>query len=415
MSPFPRDPAPDSTLALMAEGYTFVSNRCERLDSDVFETRLALQKAICAQGESAARMFYQPGRFTRRGAMPPTTLVLLQDRGSVQSRDGEAHLVRKQMLMSLMSQPRIEALVSGFNERWNARLEAWEAMDHVVLHHEAERILCDAVCRWAGVPLDPDEVEPRTRELAAMIDGAGSIGPRNWRGQWLRARSERWTRRRVRRARAEMTDAPAASALRVIAGHREMDGQPLRTKIAGVELLNILRPTVAVARYVTFIAHALHIYPEARERVVDGGEAELEDFVQEVRRFYPFFPLIAGRVREPFEWRDHAFDRDDWILLDLYGTNRDARLWEDPDRFQPERFSGRDITAYELIPQGGGDFEHNHRCAGEWITIELMKAAARQLATQMRYDVPEQDLSIDLSRMPAVPKSRFIMRKVRRA
>jgi fatty-acid peroxygenase len=43
-----------------------------------------------------------------------------------------------------------------------------------------------------------------------------------------------------------------------------------------------------------------------------------------------------------------------------------------------------------------------------------MKRAVRLLATEMQYDVPEQDLRIDLSRMPAIPKSRFVIRNVRR-
>jgi len=38
-------------------------------------------------GEEASRMFFQPDRFTRRGAIPPTTLMLLQDRGSVQTME----------------------------------------------------------------------------------------------------------------------------------------------------------------------------------------------------------------------------------------------------------------------------------------------------------------------------------------
>jgi fatty-acid peroxygenase len=33
----------------------------------------------------------------------------------------------------------------------------------------------------------------------------------------------------------------------------------------------------------------------------------------------------------------------------------------------------------------------------------------------MTYDVPEQDLGIDLGRMPALPNSRFVMRNVRAA
>ncbi|WP_256664567.1 MULTISPECIES: hypothetical protein [unclassified Pseudomonas] len=39
----PKLPAFDSSLALLREGYAFISNRCERLESDVFALRLMLQ------------------------------------------------------------------------------------------------------------------------------------------------------------------------------------------------------------------------------------------------------------------------------------------------------------------------------------------------------------------------------------
>ena len=44
-----------------------------------------------------------------------------------------------------------------------------------------------------------------------------------------------------------------------------------------------------------------------------------------------------------------------------------------------------------------------------------MKTAVRMLTTGMSYEVPEQDLGINLSRMPAQPRSRFLIRNVRRA
>ncbi|HZY64935.1 MAG TPA: cytochrome P450 [Rubrobacteraceae bacterium] len=102
------------------------------------------------------------------------------------------------------------------------------------------------------------------------------------------------------------------------------------------------------------------------------------------------------------------------MLLDLYGTNRDARIWEEPHAFRPERFRDWDGSAFNFIPQGGGDHNNGHRCPGEWITIKLTERPARLLATAVRYDVPEQDLGIDLSRMPAIPRSRFVISNVRR-
>ena len=181
--------------------------------------------------------------------------------------------------------------------------------------------------------------------------------------------------------------------------------------MAAVELINLLRPTVAVARFVTFAALGLHDHPECRGKLLAGDEAYLELFVQEVRRFYPFFPLVGGRVRKPFEWRGHRFEKGARVLHDLYGTNHDTRIWEEPGLFRPERFHGWDRSPFTFIPQGGGDHFSNHRCPGEWMTFELMKRAVSLLTTAMHYNVPEQNLS----RMPAIPKSRFVITNVSRA
>jgi len=136
--------------------------------------------------------------------------------------------------------------------------------------------------------------------------------------------------------------------------------------------------------------------------------------VQEVRRFYPFFPLVAAVVEDEFEWKGYRFPRGRWVLLDLYGTDHDGRLWERPEEFRPERFRGREVSPFDLIPQGGGDYHRHQRCAGEWVTVELMKVALSQLAEFMTYDVPAQDLRVSLSRVPAIPRSRFVISNVER-
>lgn len=416
MKPIPKDKALDSTLALLREAYNFIPNRCGRLRTDMFETRLMGQKVICVSGEEGAGMFYQPDRFTRRHAIPPTALLLLQDLGSVQLLDGEAHRLRKQMFMSIMRPERIAELTQRFAGQWHQRLRQWESAEQVVLHHEVERLLCGAVCEWAGLPLTEAALQQRTREFSAMIDGAGAVGPRNWRGMRLRSRTENWIRSVVTMIRAGHMQVPDNSAAQIIALHRDADGKLLDTDVAAVELINILRPTVAVARYITFAALALHRYPDVRQRLLaeDADENDyLGCFVQEVRRFYPFFPAVGGRVREEFTWRGLNFAKGSWVLLDIYGTNHDPRIWKDPQTFNPEHFREWNGSPNNFIPQGGGDFDLGHRCAGEWLTIELVKTATRLLLSSMTYEVPRQDLRIDMSRMPAIPESRFVISKVR--
>jgi hypothetical protein len=178
----------------------------------------------------------------------------------------------------------------------------------VVLYDEVARVLMRAVCAWAGVPLAESDVARRTDDMHGMIEGPAAIGPRHWRGLLARARAERWMGQLVERERIGLMPVPADSALRVISEHRDAQGRLLPRRIAAVELLNVLRPTVAIDRFIVFAALALHEHPEWRERV-RAGEEVTENFVQEVRRYYPFFPLSAARVRRSFDWQGHHFPR----------------------------------------------------------------------------------------------------------
>lgn len=411
----PRDPAPESTIRVLREGYRYVTNRCEELGSDVFEARILLRRTICMRGAEAARLFYDEERFRRRGAAPRRVRKTLFGEGGVQGLDGVVHRARKAAFLSLMTPEGITRLEDGVAAQWEASMRDWETAPRVVLSREVERIFCRAVCEWAGVPLPAREVDRRTRELVALFESPAAIGPRYWRGRIARRRSDAWLARLVEQVRAGRRDAPAGGALRTFAEYREPDGTRLPARVAAVELLNVLRPTVAVSRFVTFGALALHDHPETRAALLHGGGNATERFVQEVRRYYPFFPAVAARVRRTFTWNGLRFPKGRRVLLDLYGTNHDPRIWPQPEVFRPERFETWDGSPYTLIPQGAGDHQAGHRCAGEWLTIALTKTAVEMLTRRMTYRVPPQDLSVRLSRMPAAPASGFVVTDVRAA
>ncbi|GGM16270.1 MULTISPECIES: cytochrome P450 [Micromonospora] len=413
MATIPADRSPDSTLALRRDGYRFISNGCARHDSDIFEARLLLERTICLRGRAGAQLFYDTDRFERHGASPKRVQRTLVGVGGVQGLDGPAHRDRKAMFMSIMTPSALRQLGQLVDDEWRARIPVWERADRVVLYDEVGQILTRAVCAWAGVPLAESAVARRNADLHAMIAAPAALGPRHWRGRLARRRSERWITDVVERARSGALPAPPGSALAVIAGHLDPGGRPLPPRIAAVELLNVLRPTVAVDRYVVFAALALHDHPQWRERV-RAGEETAECFVQEVRRHYPFFPVAGARVRRAFDWQGYHFPQGRRVLLDLYGTNHHPDLWPEPDRFDPDRFANWRGDPFALVPQGGGEHLAGHRCAGEWITIELMKRAVHTLTGAMRYDVPPQNLALNLRRMPALPPSRFVIRNVRR-
>ncbi|UWU18268.1 cytochrome P450 [Rhizobium sullae] len=150
----------------------------------------------------------------------------------------------------------------------------------------------------------------------------------------------------------------------------------------------MLRPMVAIDRFIVFTALALHERPDWAEKIQAGMDKDVESFVLEVRRFYPFFPVIGGKVVEEFDWKPHSFMVGPWLILDLYGTNHHAASWEDPNSFRPERFLTWKGDPYTYLAQGAGKFEDNHRCPGEWLTIAILKEAARLLCGRIQYEIP---------------------------
>jgi fatty-acid peroxygenase len=408
MPSIPRDGPLDRSLAFLAEGYDYIGNRCRRFGSDIFETRLLGRRVYCMRGAEAARMFYEPGRMTRNGALPNATLKLLQDDGSVATLDDEAHRRRKAMFMALMTPGRLAEIARLSADGLRARAAASPAGERVVLHEAFREILLRAVCAWSGVPLSDERARSLTREVGAMIDYAGTLGPKNWRARLQRRRSERFLACVAADVRAGRIAPPPQSAAHAVAHYRDTNGRPLDEDLCAVELLNVIRPTVAIARFMTYAALALHENPQSRARLA-VDDAYLRAFVQEVRRLYPFFPVVAGIARADFDWRGARFEAGGRFVLDLHGTDHDERLWEEPNASRPERFLGWEGDAFTMVPQGGGDHYADHRCAGEWLTIEVMVAMLRTLARDVSYDVPDQDLSIDLRDIPALPRSGFVV------
>ncbi|WP_107669279.1 cytochrome P450 [Cyanothece sp. BG0011] len=413
MKTIPKDKGFDSSLGLLFDGYDFISKRCKRYQSNIFQTRLMLEKTICFKGEEAAKVFYDKTKFTRENAAPDRVKKTLFGEKSIQGMDGDAHLHRKQMFMSLMSEEGIQELATLTQQQWHNYGKKWENMDKIVLFDEAREVLCRAACAWVGVPLEESEVKLRSEQFEAMIAGSGVVGPKHWQGRKARQKNEKWIETIIENVRNHQLNVPETSPIYIFANHRDLSGKLLDKRVVAVELINVLRPIVAIDRYITFGALALHEHPECRPKLLESDDY-LQAFVEEIRRFYPFFPFAAARVRQDFDWQGYHFPQGTRVLLDLYGTNRDPQSWDKHDVFDPERFLNfSELDSFKFIPQGGGDYHTNHRCPGEWITIELLKVTMRFLIESINYNVPEQDLRINHLRMPTIPASGFVIDKVK--
>ncbi|GHA03601.1 cytochrome P450 [Streptomyces echinoruber] len=402
----------DRSLPLLAQGYAWLPHRMRRSPAHVVRTRLMGRPALTVRGPDAVRFFYDERNVRRHDAIPGPVLGTLFGHGAVHTLDGPVHRVRKELFLPLLDPASIAGLVEHVTDAWDDTVPAWERRDRVVLFDEAGVVLTRGVCRWAGIPLDDADAQPFARDLIAMVDGFAALGPRHWRARRARGRQEERLGRLIEDVRAGTVTAPADSVLDRVARHRDADGRRLDTRTAAVELLNVVRPTVAVGWFVAFAAHALHHRPENRRLLRSGDMAHVAAFVHEVRRFYPFAPFLGGRAARDLTWRGEHVEEGGLVLLDVFGQNHDDELWGDPYAFRPRRFLEHPVERDELIPQGGGDPRTGHRCPGEGMTIGLLEALSVRLA-DLEYRVPEQDLRIPLSRVPTRPRSGFVVTGVR--
>jgi fatty-acid peroxygenase len=388
----------DQTLALAVKGYAWLPDLRRRAHGRPVPIRVGGQRAVAVSGPAAAEFFYADGHLERHSALPPFVVNTIFGRGAVHTLDGQAHRHRKALFVELLMNDGIDTLAKLAGEAFDEAADRWRGGPAISLFDESAQVIAAAVSRWTGVPNERDR--SRAEDLVAMVDGFATGGPRHARALRARRRQERRLAKVIEDVRR---GEPADTAVSRIAHHLE-DGSPLDARTAAVELINIIRPATAVAWLVAFAGHALDRWPANRATLRAGDDDFTAAFTDELRRFYPFAPFLGGRAVRDLRFQGTEIPRGTMVLLDVYGQHHDPRVWAEPYAFRPERFLGRPAGEYELIPQGGGDPRTGHRCPGERITVALLGTLIQRLV-RLDYYLPPQDMRIDLSRIPARPRS----------
>jgi cytochrome P450 len=129
--------------------------------------------------------------------------------------------------------------------------------------------------------------------------------------------------------------------------------------------------------------------------------------VSEVLRLYPPTWVTARALLRDEEIGGRHLPAGDTVLLSPYVTQRHPDFWEDPDRFDPERFTvarsaGRPSFAY--FPFGGGP----RSCIGSGLASVEMQLVVVMVAQRFRLSIPpgravDIDPGLTLRPRPGVP------------
>jgi fatty-acid peroxygenase len=408
----------DDTVSFLLRGYRFGTHvwKRARAGARAVPMRLLGKDALLVRGAEGVALFYDGTRVARHGAMPALVQKTLFGAGSVHSLDGAEHRHRKATFIEVAyDDARLERFLPLVEREWRAELDAWRAGGRRTAYDAAVGALGRASMSWAGVP---GTAAARTRwaaRLAQIVDGFGSpYSPAYLLAAANRLWSDRHAERLIAAVRGGRLRAAEGTALHAWAWHRELGGELLPARLAGVELQNSFRPMIAVARFVAFAAKELYARPEWRRRIAEetaqrgalvGGPLATA-FAQELRRTAPFVPMLPAWALGDVELDGQRLAAGGRLVLDILGTNTDARSWSRPESFDPARFEG--VTDYEAIaafvPQGGGEVGGGHRCPGEKLAIAGLAAAVAALSDP-GVEILGDGLGVRLRRLPTKPSS----------
>ncbi|MBV9689651.1 MAG: cytochrome P450 [Ktedonobacteraceae bacterium] len=124
----------------------------------------------------------------------------------------------------------------------------------------------------------------------------------------------------------------------------------------------------------------------------------LDGIVKESLRLLPPAAIGIRTNTAPCELGGFAVPKGANIMYSEFITQRLPELYEEPDRFKPQRWATLNRTAYEYLPFSAG----RHRCIGAEFATQEMKVVLPMLLQRYRFSVvPNTKIDTNLGMRPA--------------
>ncbi|KAI8537513.1 hypothetical protein RHMOL_Rhmol09G0029500 [Rhododendron molle] len=111
---------------------------------------------------------------------------------------------------------------------------------------------------------------------------------------------------------------------------------------------------------------------------------------KETMRVHPVATLLAPHLSiEDCKIAGYDIPKGTTVFVDTWGIGRDPRNWEEPEKFLPERFFGKDIDVkghnFELLPFGSG----RRMCPAYRLGLMLIQSTLANLVHGFKWGLPD--------------------------
>lgn len=351
--------------------------------------------------------------------------------------DGEIWASQRRLLQAAFHNKRMEDFSNSMVDAAQATLERWQerASNEQVVDVAQEMVrLTMSIVGSTLFRIDLSEaVADVSRDLTLLTRWAMSRmtsiwklpmyvpTPKNRRAVAALRRLESFVEKMIRQ-HAHPGNESLLSLMAAEGSDKKMRDEVMTLLLAGHE---------TTAATLTWVWYLLSQHPEVERRlhaevdeVLAGRRATLSDvprlvytkmIVSETLRLYPPVWLLPRKTKNPDCLDQHIIPANSDVLICVYTIHRHPRFWDQPGRFDPERFApdkgpGRDSGAY--LPFGAGP----RTCLGS--RFGLMEAVLMVAMIAQRFSLrladqkvepeasltlhPRHGLSMTLHRRPAI-------------
>jgi len=366
-------------------------DRLHRRYGDVFSLKLpALGRAVLVADPDLVRdVFRAPPHVLHAGSRSPLRAVL--GRHSLLAIDEDRHLSQRKLLLPPFHGERMKSYEAIISDEATRELSSWPSDQPFRTLEPFARITLNAIIRAVFGAQEQDaedlrrilpEAVARGSRLALLPFLHRDLGPRSPWGRFLAVRREFDTvvDRLLARAHDDPDLEDRADVLALLAQARHEDGTPMHRDEIADQLITLLAAGhETTAATLAWAVERLRRHPEVVERlsaeVAAGGNELREATIREIQRVRPTISGAGRYAREDFPLGDWVIPKGTTIMVSARLLHNDARWYDEPLSFDPDRFVGRTPDTYRWIPFGGGI----RRCIGAAFAHMEMDVVLRTL------------------------------------
>jgi cytochrome P450 family 135 len=388
---------------------TWLMDRCARALGDAFTLTFwpsGLKLTMFGDAEAVKAMFTAPPEVAPSGArFSPVAPVV--GASSVLVAVGAEHMRQRKLLLPPFHGERMREYEQVIEEATRRDMSSWPLGRAMRLHEHTRAITLEVILR-AVFGVEAERMGPLKAAIAGLLEPAQGLAI-------LRAALRRPTGERpagaigraldgldaliyeeIARRRAASDVGSRADILSLLLGARDEDGEAMTDEELRNELVTLLlagHETTATS--VAWAVERLVRNRGALARLlaeVDGtgaadgagGEEYMTAVVNETLRVRPVVPIVVRELTEELEVGGYRLPAGTRAVPSIWLTNRNARVYDAPLEFRPERFVGTAPETFSWIPFGGGI----RRCIGAAFAQLEMKVMLRTMLSEFEPRAP---------------------------